>query len=112
MGTVLGTEVICAAILEILGNIYVAILVGNVLEILEYVNRTSEKQKARQQGIQALIVQFSLPRHIRRQLRKWVVRLMLQEQPGQGLGVVRHGESWKCACVRLHPSSCLGGELW
>ena len=67
-------EVIFATALEILGNIYVAVLVGNVLAILTNFNRTSEKHRERLEGIQSLMVQFPLPRHIRRQLRKWVVR--------------------------------------
>ncbi len=60
--------------MELLGNVYVAILVGNVLTVLASMNRESEKHRERMAGIQGLMTQFRLPKHLRRQLRKWVVR--------------------------------------
>ena len=53
---------------------YVAILVGNVLTVIESLNRESEKHKARMAGITGLMTQYKLPKPLRRQLRKWVVR--------------------------------------
>ena len=53
---------------------YVAILVGNVLSILATVSKVSDRYRQRLEGIQTLMLRFSLPKHLRRQLRKWVVR--------------------------------------
>ena len=63
-----------ATCVELLGNVYVAILVGQVLTVLASINRESEKHKERMDGITALMTQFKLPKVLRRQLRKWVVR--------------------------------------
>ena len=53
---------------------FVAILVGNVLSVLASLDRTSEKFRERMAGVQNLMIRFQLPKHLRRRLRKWVVR--------------------------------------
>ncbi len=68
------SEYIFATAVELIGNVFVAILVGNVLGVLESMNVESEKHRERMDGIEALMTQHRLPKHIRRQLRKWVVR--------------------------------------
>ena len=60
--------------LELLGNVYVAVVVGNVLSILAMVRKVSDRHRERLEGIQVLMLRFPLPKHLRRQLRSWVVR--------------------------------------
>ena len=68
-------EYVFATCLELLGNVYVAILVGNVLAILATISKISDRHRERLEGIQTLMLRFPLPKHLRRQLRKWVVRV-------------------------------------
>ncbi len=63
-----------ATCLELLGNVFIAFLVGNVLSVLQSLDKMSEKHRERLTGIKSLMIKFSLPKHLRRQLRKWVVR--------------------------------------
>jgi hypothetical protein len=75
---VLLAEAFVATLLEIIGNVYVAIVVGNVLHILANVSKTSEKHRERLDGVNSLMMQFPLPKPIRRQLRRWVVRAAIR----------------------------------
>ncbi len=59
---------------QLLGNVFVAILVGNVLAILAGLDKQSAKHRARTNGVESLMQQFPIPRHLRHMLRKWVVR--------------------------------------
>ncbi len=69
-----GAEYIFAMLLQVTGNVFVAILVGNVLSIVSSWNTVSEKERMRNDGIQALMSQFRFAKDLRRRLRKWVVR--------------------------------------
>ena len=63
-----------ATCLELLGNVFGAIIVGNILSIIAGMDETSEKQRQRAEGVKTLMIKFPLPGVLRRRLRKWVVR--------------------------------------
>lgn len=64
-------EYVMAMFLQLTGNVFVAILVGNVLGIVASWNQVSEKQRARSDGVNTLMEAYNLPSQLRRQLRKW-----------------------------------------
>ena len=80
---------------------YVAILVGNVLTVIESMNRESEKHRERMGGITGLMTQYKLPKVLRRQLRKWVVRA------SRGVTLASGGDLWADWC----PGSCLTPQV-
>ena len=67
-------EYIFAMFLQLTGNVFVAILVGNVMGIVSSWNSMSEKQRQRNDGVMQLMSQWRFGKDLRRRLRKWVVR--------------------------------------
>ncbi len=67
------SEYVFAMIVELMGSIFVALLVGSVMSVVEQRSRRNKVLRERLDGIQALLLQFDVPKEMRRQLRKWAV---------------------------------------
>ena len=63
-----------ATCLELLGSVFGAILVGNILGIISSLDQSSAKQRERVEGTRTLMILFPIPMPLRRRLRKWAVR--------------------------------------
>lgn len=58
-------------LLQMMGSVFVAVLVGSVMSIVAQRNRGNKVRTARMEGVQALLLSFHIPRAIRTELRSW-----------------------------------------
>ena len=67
-------EYVFTMVVQLTGSVFVAVLVGNVLGFVASRASQNKVREERLNGVQALLLQFSVPKHLRQELRKWAVR--------------------------------------
>ena len=68
-------EYVFVIIVQLMSSVFVAVLVSNVMNVVAQRTRRNKIRQVRLDGIQALLLQFDVPKDMRRQLRKWAVRV-------------------------------------
>ena len=74
-GVALPPEYVFVIIVQLMSSVFVAVLVSNVMNVVAQRTRRNKIRQVRLDGIQALLLQFDVPKDMRRQLRKWAVRV-------------------------------------